>query len=264
MNLLKNQIAYFTSGNKNNIPIIFIHGFPFDHEMWRHQVSYLREKFFCVTYDIRGLGNSAPGDGQFTIDMFADDLEDLIDELDLVKPIICGLSMGGYIALRAVERFENKFSALILCDTKSAADNDEAKLKRAAGIKTINSDGAEKFVRDFVTGCFSPKTIKNKPEVFIEILNRSLTNNPTGLKGCLLAMAARTDTTSYLAKIKIPVLLICGEDDTLTPPEVMKGMSEQIPNSEFVLIPQAGHLTPVENPEKVNMALKKFLGRNIS
>lgn len=230
--------------------------------MWKSQVEFLQTKFFCITYDIRGLGSSAPGDGQYTIEMFTDDLADLIDELNLIRPVICGLSMGGYIALRAVERFEDKFSAVILSDTKAAADSNEAKLKRAAGIKTINSEGAEKFVKDFVPGCFSSKTIKDKPKLYNEILDRSLLSHPTGLKGCLLAMAARTDTTAYLAKIKIPVLVICGEDDALTPPDVMKSMSKLINNSEFVLIPQAGHLSPVENPDEFNKKMKEFLDKH--
>ena len=127
-----NDLPVFTEGVNNKHTIIFVHGFPFDHLMWKNQIDELGKDYFCITYDIRGLGESPVGDGQYTMEMFVDDLENIIDELKLNNPILCGLSMGGYISLRAVERMENKFSALILCDTKSSADDNQGKLKRAA------------------------------------------------------------------------------------------------------------------------------------
>ena len=123
MNLKINNLAVFTEGNENNRTIIFVHGYPYDHFMWDEQVKELSKDFYCVSYDIRGLGKSPVGDGQFTIEMFVDDLEKIIDEMKLNNPVLCGLSMGGYISLRAVERMQDKFSALILCDTKSSADD---------------------------------------------------------------------------------------------------------------------------------------------
>ncbi|MHB9011948.1 MAG: alpha/beta fold hydrolase [Ignavibacteriaceae bacterium] len=137
MNRVKSDLSIYTSGDNKNIPIIFVHGFPYDHEMWNMQVMSLSSKYFCVTYDIRGLGSSQAEDGQFTMESFVDDLENILLELNLNKPVLCGLSMGGYISLRAVERMEEKFSALILCDTKSEADTNEAKLKRAEGVKKL-------------------------------------------------------------------------------------------------------------------------------
>ena len=112
-----NGLSVFIEGSSKSKPIIFVHGFPFDHTMWKAQIEMLKEKYFCVAYDIRGLGESPAGDGQYTMESFVDDLALIIDELKLDKPILCGLSMGGYIALRALEKFEEKLSAVILCDT---------------------------------------------------------------------------------------------------------------------------------------------------
>lgn len=259
MATIKNNSAIFQNGNKNNPAIVFCHGFPFNHYMWSKQVEALSSDYFCVTYDIHGLGESPAGDGQFTIEMFTEDLFNVITESNLNKPVLCGLSMGGYIALRAAERNEGAFSALILCDTKSAADNNDAKLKRAGGIKTINEEGVEKFVIDFVPNCFAEESIKNNKGLYEETLNRSLKSSPVGVKGCLLAMAGRTDTTEFLSKIKIPTLVICGEKDKLTPPDVMKEMADKIPGAEFHLVPGAGHLSPLEKPEVVNEIISAFL-----
>jgi pimeloyl-ACP methyl ester carboxylesterase len=246
-------------GNNKNKPIIFVHGFPYDSTMWQSQIDLLKEKYFCVAYDIRGLGESPAGQGQFTMESFVDDLETIIDELKLVKPILCGLSMGGYIALRAVEKFEDKFSAIIFCDTRADADGNEGKLKRAAAIKRINSEGLAPFTKDFVTSCFGENFKQNNKNEFENRITKSTAFNPVGVKGSLLAMMGRNDTTEYLSKIKIPALIFCGELDALTPPSIMKPMAEKIKDSEFVLIKNSGHMSPIENPKEVNEAIIKFL-----
>lgn len=255
------DLAIFTKGNLDKKPIIFIHGFPYDHTMWDKQIDELKSYYYCVAYDIRGLGESPIGDGQYTMESFVDDLEAVIDYLGLKKPVLCGLSMGGYIALRAVERNESNYSGLILCDTRSSADTDEGKIKRAENIKKINTLGVKQFVNDFVPHCFSVKSITDSNDEYTKVLNKSLNSNAIGVKGCLLAMAGRTDTTSYLSQIRIPTLLLCGEDDHLTPPDVMELMAEQIPNSQFEIVPNAGHMSPIENASFVNSKIKKFLSR---
>ncbi|MBI5661765.1 MAG: alpha/beta fold hydrolase [Ignavibacterium album] len=256
-----NGLSVFLEGNNSNKPIIFLHGFPYDHTMWHAQIEILKDKYFCVSYDIRGLGESPAGDGQFTMESFVDDLEIILNELKLIKPVICGLSMGGYITLRALERMRDKFSAAILCDTRSEADSNEGKLKRAAAIKRINKEGLAPFAKDFITNCFADSFIHNKKDGLNKIIEHSSTFNPVGVKGCLLAMLSRTDTTQTLTEIKIPTLLVCGENDALTPPSVMKEMFHKIPDAEFVEIKNAGHMTPIENPDEVNKAILNFLSK---
>jgi len=262
MKKLINGLLVHLDGQENPKAIIFVHGFPYDSNMWRSQIDELSKKYFCVSYDNRGLGESTVGDGQFTIEHFVDDLEAILDELKLDKPLLCGLSMGGYISLRAMERIQNKFSGLILCDTKSEADENQGKLKRAAAIKQINSGKFDEFIETFVQNCFGKKFIEESETQYREVVDRSKKNSPLGVKGCLLAMAARTDTTENLSKINIPTLVICGSEDKLSPPSVMKSLSEKIPNCKFVLVEDAGHMTPIENPGKVNSAIKEFLSEN--
>lgn len=263
MSIIKYKPITFSKGDPANQPIIFIHGFPFDHNMWSNQINELSLNYFCVSYDIRGLGESPAGDGLITMEILAEDVLEIMEKEKLNKPVLCGLSMGGYIAQRAVEKNENLFRALILCDTKSSADNNEAKIKRAQGIKEISETGVKKYIEKFIPNCFAEESISKLGDVYKETLNRSLNFSPSGVKGCLLAMAARTDTTEFISEIKIPVLLICGEKDKLTPPYIMEQMAQSIPDSEFHIIPKAGHITPLENPETVNKIIKDFLSRNI-
>lgn len=264
MKKIINGLSVFLEGSSSAKAIIFIHGFPYDHTMWKAQIEELSKNYFCVTYDIRGLGDSPAIDGQFTMESFVDDLELIMNDLKLNKPVVCGLSMGGYITLRALERFQEKFSALILCDTRSEADNNEGKLKRAAAIKRINTEGSDGFTRDFITNCFAEHFKNNKMEELNKIIDKSSAFNPLGVKGSLIAMLSRTDTTPVLSKINIPALLICGEKDIVTPPETMKEMFHKIKSAEFVEIKNAGHMTPIENPDEVNVAITKFLNKILS
>lgn len=261
MNAIKSNLAIFPKGNPENTSIIFIHGFPFDHDMWSKQIDILSRTYFCVTYDLRGLGKSPVGDGQYTIEMFVEDVLNILEENKLKKPVLCGISMGGYIALRAIEKEESFFEALILCDTKSAADNNDTKIKRAEGIKKINNLGVEKYVNDFIPNCFAEESIINLGEEYTQILERSSQFSSIGVKGCLLAMAGRTDTTQYLSKVKIPALLLCGEKDKLTLPGTMEEMAAKVPNSEFHIITGAGHISPLENPPVVNRIIEEFLSK---
>lgn len=259
MKQIINELSVFLYGINRTGSILFIHGFPYDHLMWKEQVEEFSKDYLCVSYDVRGLGESPAGDGQCTMEAFVDDLEIIVDELKLEKPVLCGLSMGGYISLRAMERIQNKFRALILCDTKSTADDNEGKIKRATAIKQINSGKFYEFIEAFVLNCFGEKFVRENNAEYKNVVDRSKQNNPIGVKGCLLAMAVRTDTTENLSKINIPTLVICGSEDKLSPPDVMKSMADKISNSKFVLIENAGHMTPIENPQAVNRAIRDFL-----
>ncbi len=254
-----NGLKVFTRGNKKNDPIIFVHGFPYDHTMWDYQIEELQKEYFCIAYDIRGLGKSYTGDGQFTMEAFVWDLFSVLDELKVVKPVICGLSMGGYIALRALEKEQDRFAGAILCDTRPETDNNDGKIVRSNAINRINTDGVVPFVNDFVPKCFHPKSEENLSEMYNRILNITKKQNPLGVKGSLFAMLSRRDTTDYLKNIKIPTLVLVGKKDALTPPEVMKEMSVKIKSSKFFVVPKAGHMAPLENPIFVNDKIVKFL-----
>jgi len=239
--------------------IVLIHGFPFSHEMWASQVEFLREKFRVITYDIRGHGRSGVGDGQYALEFFVDDLIGLLDHLGIEKAVVCGLSMGGYIALRAAEKNPERFKALILCDTSALPDSNEAKLKRATLVKIIKTEGLEVFAESFLKAIFTPQSIDSKLEFVKTIRDIILSNSPIGVCGTLLALAGRTDTTPFLSKINVPTLILVGESDGVTPPQVARMMHENIAHSEFYIIGSAGHMSNLENTNDFNLRLGNFL-----
>jgi pimeloyl-ACP methyl ester carboxylesterase len=258
------SISYSHSGDAAGTPVIFLHGFPFSRNMWDAQLALFKnlDGFQAIAPDIRGHGKSSVDSGQYSIEVFVDDLIALMDELDFKKVILCGLSMGGYIALRAVEREPKRFKGLILCDTKSEADTNEGKIKRSETMKAVREKGVEVFARAFVKSIFAEKTFKKNPDAVAKIRKIIENNSPTAICGTLLALAARTDTTESLKNIDIPTLILVGEEDKLTTPENARSMQKLIKNSEIHVLKGAAHMSNLENEEEFNNYLMKFLKEN--
>lgn len=254
------NLNYGDAGNKDALPIVLVHGFPFSSEMWKVQMQMLQEKNLrVITYDLRGHGRSGAGDGQYTIELFVDDLIALLDHLKIAKTLLCGFSMGGYVALRAIERNPERFAALVLCDTMSAADSNEARLRRAASIKAIKEKGIGPFAEGFLKAVFTPQSFGTRAGTVDEIRKIILSNPVAGICGALLAMAGRTDTTEALAKIQVPTLVVVGEHDSVTPVAAAQAMNSKIPNSKLQVIAGAGHMSNLENPAAFNDGIAGFL-----
>lgn len=258
--LQKTNIEYSVHGPRSGIPVVLIHGFPFDQKMWEPQAEVLRKEYYTVTYDIRGHGKSDTGDGQYTVELFVDDLIALLDHLKIPRAVLVGLSMGGYIALRAVERHPDRVRALVLCDTRSEADNNDGKIRRATQANLIKSDGLGGFVEPFIQGVFHKGTYSDHPEL-VEMIRATIERtSPRTIAGTLIALAGRTDTTASLYSIKVPTLILVGKNDTLTPVSASSAMKEKIPGAKLHIIPRAGHLSNLENPGEFNEQLLSFLG----
>jgi 3-oxoadipate enol-lactonase len=254
------EVSFFDIGKPDALPIVLIHGFPFSHEMWDPQIEALQKRFRVIAYDLRGHGKSGVGDGQYTLEFFVDDLLALLDYLKIGKAVLCGLSMGGYIALRAVERNPERVMGLILADTQAKADSNEAKLKRAAAIKSVKANGVNAYAEAFVKSVFAPQTSTSNIAAVEKIRQIIQSNSSLGICGALLALASRTDTTESLSGIKVPTLILVGEHDALTPPSVSQEMHSKIPNSDIHLIPNAAHMSNLENSEEFNKHILNFLG----
>ncbi len=252
---------YFERGPASGLPVVLLHGFPFDHTMWKPQLEALGKNYRAVAYDLRGHGESYIGDGQFTIEGHVDDLIGMLDQLRITKCVIVGLSMGGYVTLRALERNPERFLAAVLCDTRSEADGNEGKLKRFAAVANVKKSGSIEFAKGFVQAVFAPESRTAKPEVIHHIQSVIERTSPLSIAGTQLALAARTDTTPSLPKIAVPVLIMVGEHDITTPPAASQAMHAAIPGSELHIISRAAHMSNLENTDEFNKHLLTFLGR---
>lgn len=259
-----NQTAYIESGDVNKLPLIFLHGFPFNKLMWENQLLELKTDYRCIAYDVRGHGESEAGEVGFSIPLFAEDLVAFMDALKIEKAVIVGLSMGGYIAMTAIKKYSNRFSGLVLCDTQCAADTQEGKEKRKKTIGFIERNGLEVYAEESLKNLFASASFETKQQAVSFIHNTILNTPAPTICSTLQALANRNETCSLLPQINFPVLILVGAEDKITSPETAQKMQGLIRGSELVIIPKAGHLSNLENPTRFNLSLKEFLKRKIN
>ncbi|HEX5446477.1 MAG TPA: alpha/beta fold hydrolase [Pirellulales bacterium] len=241
-------------------PVLFVHGFPLNHTMWNAQLPVFAERRRVIAPDLRGFGSSVDTEGTVSMEDFADDLSAILDDLQVSEPIVyCGLSMGGYIGWQFVRKYRQRLRGLVLCDTRAAADTPEAATGRRKMAEQVIADGTQPVADGMLSKALSPRTMTERPEVVAAVRGMILSSDPTGVAAAQRGMAARPDVSGQLGQIDLPTLVIVGADDALSPADEMRGIAEAIPHARFVVIPEAGHLTPLENPSAFNAALAEFL-----
>ena len=240
--------------------VLFIHGFPLDHRMWRHQVAELASDYRLIAPDLRGFGGSDVTEGTVSMDQFADDLDTLLSSLGVEEPVVlCGLSMGGYIAWQFARRHPGRLRALILCDTRAVADPPEAVRNRQRVAETVLEHGAEPLAGAMPSNLLSQHTLEHQPEVFEELKATIAGTNPHGIAAASLGMAQRPDSTELLPSLALPALVIVGEHDSISTVAEMQGIADAMPQARLVEIAAAGHMAPLEKPQPVNAAIREFL-----
>ncbi len=249
----------YNDAGEGIIPVIFLHGYPFDKSMWKGQLDSLKSSNRIIACDIRGFGKSTDEDTPLSIDLFAEDLVSFMDKLNIERAIVCGLSMGGFISLNAIKRFPERFEALILCDTQCIADTAEIKKNRLTTIEQINRDGASVFNEKFLKSVFHPDSLTNKTELVENLRSIVFANSKKIITAGLTALAKRSETCSSLDAIHIPTLIICGRADEVTPLAQSEFMHEHIEGSILKIIDNAGHVSNLEQPDEFNAHLQEFL-----
>lgn len=240
--------------------LVFLHAFPLSKEMWRAQIDDLGREWRVIALNARGVGETSPFDSAPSIEQSAHDLAELLEEMRIAEPIsLCGLSMGGYAALAFARLYPQRLDALILCDTKATADNEEARAKRDETIAFCETHSAQEIIERQLPALLGTTTRATRMNVVAKVQEIARVLDPQSLAHWTLAMRDRPDSSPLLAKIAVPTLVLCGDEDALSPPEEMKAMAAQIPNSTFHVIHQAGHLSNLEHPTEFNKVLKTFL-----
>jgi len=251
-------ISYTDEGPDEAPVIVFIHGFPLDKSMWNNQIEILKTDYRVITYDIRGHGESDTGNECFSIALFVTDLIRLMDTLKISKASLCGLSIGGCIALNAIENYPERFDSLVLCGTNCYADSPETKVTHLKTVDDIIQHGIGKYADESVNTLFAPESFMNRTAEIISVKEIILNTSVLSLCCTLLAFSKRKETCDNLSAINVPVLILAGEKDTITLMEVATNMHKNIRNSMLHIVGHAGHLTNLENPVEFNEQLKKF------
>ena len=252
-------MSYRDLGEGQREPLVLLHAFPLNGRMFEPQMAAFSGDRRVVAPDFPGFGRSPRTPAQPDVRYYAEGIRSLLDRLGLVRVVLGGVSMGGYAAFECMRLFPERISALVLANTRPDPDSEEARETRKEMALRVAREGVEVLAELQMDRLLSPSTRENDGELVERVRAMILENSPDGAVAALGAMRERPDSTPLLPKIGVPTLVVGGEEDEISSPEVMAGMAEKIPDSRHVSLPRAGHLSNLEAPEEFNAALKEFL-----
>jgi pimeloyl-ACP methyl ester carboxylesterase len=240
-------------------PLLLLHAFPLNGKMFGPQMAAFPGVRRVVVPDLPGFGRSPRTPAQPDVGYYAGGVRALLDRIGIQRVVLGGVSMGGYVAFECMRSFPERISGLILANTRPDADAEEARETRKEMALRVTREGMGVLVELQMERLLSSHTRSENPGLVEEVERIILENTPDGAVAALGAMRERPDSTATLDEIGVPTLVIGGEDDAISSPEVMGEMAAKITNARHVTLPRAGHLSNLENPDGFNEALGEFL-----
>jgi len=251
-------LAYDDTADR--VPVLWIHGYPLSGLLWGIQTADLADVARQITPDLRGCGRTPPTPPPYSMELYADDCMRLLDHLDIPGPVIIGgLSMGGYVALEICRRHPERVAGLILAATRAGADSDEARAARDQAAETARREGVASVVEGMVPKLFAPRNLVAQAELVDFVRAMMLETSLDGLVGALAAMRDRPDSTGDLPGFDVPALVLHGAEDQLIAAAEAEATADALPDAELVVIPEAGHLPNLEQPDAFNDAVRAYL-----
>lgn len=242
------------------LPLLFIHGYPLSRKIWDPQFEGLSDVARVIAPDLRGHGDSGASPGPYSMDMFADDCQALLESLGIAGPVVlCGLSMGGYVTLAFYRKFPERVAGLILAATRAGEDSPEGKANRDKAAELARQGGTGAITESMLPKMLSPKSYIEHPELVQRVSEIMRATSLDGILGDLMGMKSRPDSTATLRQIDKPTLILHGSDDQLIPLGEAKAMQEAIRGARLQIIPDSGHLLNMEQPQLFNQAVGQFL-----
>ena len=242
--------------------VVLLHAFPFHAGMWEPQLAGLSGACCVIAPDLLGFGGSdAPDDpGAYSVDAWADGVAALLAHLGIDRVVLGGLSMGGYAAFAFLRRHRRRLAGLVLADTRPGPDSAEVAQRRSDQAAQVAAEGTASLVDTMLEGLLARHTLAHRPAV-VEAARRLMGNPANGVIGALGAMRRRPDSTPDLATIDVPTLVVVGDDDRPSPPQVARAMADAIPSATLAVLADAGHLSNLEAPDQFNEEVTALLGR---
>jgi 3-oxoadipate enol-lactonase len=244
----------------DGLPVVLIHGFPLCRKMWLPQLNAVSSAAFrVVAPDLRGFGETDAPDGTYSMNLFADDVVELLDRLEIRSAVIGGMSMGGYVLFNLLERYPERVKGACFIATRSTADDQAGKERRLHLAREVVRLGPQVIGDAFGKILFAGSTLAAQPRLVSDVRSWIAGTSPTGLAGGLLAMRERKDSTPLLASVAVSSISISAEEDLAAPPENARHIAEAVPGCRLCIVPEAGHMANLENPEAFNACLVDFL-----
>jgi pimeloyl-ACP methyl ester carboxylesterase len=258
------RLAYEVMGrlDAEAAPVVLLHAFPLERSMWRPVAERLTAAGGgAVLVDLPGLGESPLPSGAPDLAISADGVADVLDRLDLRRAVVAGVSMGGYVALALARHHAGRLAGLVLVDTKAAADTEEARANRERVASAVEGSAGTAALAPMVESLLGATSHARRPEVVARVAAGLRAARSEGVAWSQRAMAARPDAGPDLPGIAVPVAVVVGAEDGLTPPDQARALAAALPDAVLTVLPEAGHLSPLEAPDDVTTALRDLLTR---
>jgi len=251
------EIAYWFIGEGS--PVVLLHPFPVNHEFWLPVAEALSLRYRVVLPDLRGHGVSSVGEGPATMEKHAADIARIMDDADVGRAPLIGVSIGGYTLFEFWRQHRGRVAALGLFNTKAPADSSEARIMRLQAANDVLERGTDPFFESMIPKLFGQSTREARPDLVDGALRMMRKMSPQGVAQVQRGMAERPDSVETLKTINAPTLIATGDEDTLTGINEAELMHRHIPGSQLRVIPKAGHYSPWEQPEEATRMLRQFL-----
>ncbi|MFZ0319194.1 MAG: alpha/beta fold hydrolase [Candidatus Sulfotelmatobacter sp.] len=240
-------------------PVVLLHPFPANHEFWLPVANALSTRYRLILPDLRGHGDSEIGEGPATMEKHADDISRVMDDAEVGRAPMVGVSIGGYVLFEFWRRHGGRVAAMGLCNTKAPADGPEARASRLHAAEDVLDRGTEPFFQSMIPRLLGQTTRETRPELVEGALRMMRKMSPEDVAQVQRGMAGRADSVETLKTINVPTLIVTGEEDVLTGMNEAELMRGRIANSKLMAIPRAGHYSAWEQPEETGKVLRQFL-----
>ncbi len=251
------EIAYWTLGD--GPPVVLLHPFPVNHEFWLPVAEALSTRYQIILPDLRGHGESGAGEGPATMEKHAADLARIMDDANISRAPLIGVSIGGYVLFEFWRKHRARIAALGLCNTKAPADNPEARAARLQAANEVLERGTGPFFESMIPKLFGQTTRDTRPDLVDGALRMMRKMSPKDVAQVQRGMAARPDSVETLKTINVPTLLVTGDEDLLTGINEAQLMRQHIAASQLRVIPKAGHYSSWVQPQDAATILRQFL-----
>jgi pimeloyl-ACP methyl ester carboxylesterase len=244
------RVRYLEAGS--GWPVVLLHAFPLDAEMWRPQLETAPDGWRLIAPDVPADASGA------TIDAMAAGVLRLADHLEIERAVIGGVSMGGYVTFAAYRLAPERFVGMLLANTRAAADTPDGRTGRERMIALVRERGASAVAAEMLPKLLGDTTRRARPELAAEVRRLAESTTPDAIAGALAAMRDRPDSTPMLERISCATLVVGSDEDVVIPLAEVEQMQRRIPRSRLVVLRGVGHLSSLEAPDRFSQALRDF------
>jgi pimeloyl-ACP methyl ester carboxylesterase len=240
--------------------LLLVHAFPLDRTMWRPQVAAMSDRYRVIAPDVFGFGESGLPAGGWSMDSMAAGVAKVLDGLGISAPVVLGgLSMGGYVAMAFARRYPGRLRGLILADTRAEPDSPEGKANRDKTIALAREQGPAAVFEQMLPKMLTERTRTERPALVAKAKQIAASQSADSVTAALAALRDRPDATSGLRSVRVPTLVLVGEEDAVTPPEAARTIAGLAPGARLETIPSAAHLSNMEAPDEFTRHVRSFL-----